>query len=210
MTKDQRDFELSNMCKKCPCPNGGPCAEIFNYALGSNEVVCLACPPGTQGNLCEMCDDGFYNPTVLVDSPTCTKCECNGNIDDNAINNCDSMSVEEKCLRCVYNTTGNNCEKCLPGYWGNALTSVKCHGCECFELGTVLEDESTDSIVSSLVRPIKQCDLTNGQCECKDNVKNRQCDACKEGFWNIYSGNGCESCKCNPLGRISLFNLKKG
>jgi coxsackievirus/adenovirus receptor len=55
------EYELANMCKKCPCLNDGPCAEIYNHQLGRPEVVCLACPVGTQGNLCELCDDGFYN-----------------------------------------------------------------------------------------------------------------------------------------------------
>ena len=42
------EYELSNMCKKCPCPNDGPCAEIFNYQLNSVEVVCLSCPSGNK------------------------------------------------------------------------------------------------------------------------------------------------------------------
>jgi laminin gamma 1 len=35
-------------------------------------------------------------------------------------------------------------------------------------------------------------------------VRNRQCDACKEGYWNIQSGAGCGECKCNPLGSFNL------
>ena len=54
------EYELANMCKKCPCVNDGPCAEIFNFQLARSEVVCLACPVGTQGNLCELCDDGYF------------------------------------------------------------------------------------------------------------------------------------------------------
>jgi laminin gamma 1 len=34
-------------CKKCPCPNNGPCAEFSNYQSGINDVVCLDCPIGT-------------------------------------------------------------------------------------------------------------------------------------------------------------------
>jgi laminin gamma 1 len=50
----------------------------------------------------------------------------------------------------------------------------------------------------------RQCNLDNGQCDCKPNVKNRQCNECKEGFWNLKSGLGCEECKCNPLGSFNL------
>ncbi len=184
------EYDLSNMCKKCPCPQDGACAEIFNYQLQSVEVVCLECPSGTQGNICELCDDGYFN----YKSSTCSKCECNGNIDENAIGNCDSSLPFEKCLRCIYNTTGDRCERCLPNYWGHALTSLKCHACECSSLGTKLDRNG---------RPV-QCNLENGQCDCKDNVKNRQCNECKEGFWNLKSGMGCEECKCNPLGSYNL------
>ncbi|CAF0707486.1 unnamed protein product [Brachionus calyciflorus] len=183
--------ELSNLCKKCPCPNDGPCAEIFNFQLQTAEIVCLDCPEGTQGNLCELCDDGYFN----FGSGTygqCEKCLCNGNIDENAIGNCDDTNG--KCLKCIYNTTGDNCEKCLPNYWGNALNSLKCHSCDCFEKGSITDENGL----------VKQCNLSDGHCECKPNVKNRKCDECKEGYWNILSGNGCEECKCNPLGSFNL------
>lgn len=190
------EYELSNMCKKCPCPNDGPCTEIFNYQLNSAEVVCLACPMGTQGNLCELCDDGYFNSGSSLLSTTCEKCHCNGNIDENSIGNCDSHASVERCLRCIYNTTGSQCEKCLPNYWGDALSPIKCHSCECFLPGTYESEENS--------REARQCNLDDGQCDCKPNVKNRQCNECKEGYWNILSGKGCEECKCNPLGSYNL------
>lgn len=204
------EAELANMCKKCPCVNDGPCAEIYNYQLERTEVVCLACPPGTQGNLCELCDDGFYavqlnststgalrksaltSSSSSLTAKTCEKCTCNGNIDENAIGNCDQ--VTGICLKCVYNTTGNQCERCLPNHWGNALTSVKCHACECDYYGTIRNGDNTT----------RQCNLQDGQCDCLPNVRNRQCDQCKDGYWNIRSSEGCELCKCNPLGSYNL------
>ena len=82
------EHELANMCKKCPCPNDGACAEIYNYQLGTLEVVCLDCPVGTQGNLCELCDDGYFNTGSSLAS-RCERCSCSENIDENAIGNCD-------------------------------------------------------------------------------------------------------------------------
>lgn len=175
-----------NDCKKCPCPDGGPCAEFYNHQSKTVEVVCLSCPLGTRGNLCDMCDDGFFESSRSASELVCEKCLCNSNIDENAVANCDHSTGQ--CLKCIYNTTGFQCDKCLPSYWGNALTDLKCHACECNSLGS---DGS-------------ECDLDNGQCTCKKNVIGRQCDKCKDTFWNIDSNEGCQECKCNPLGATSL------
>ena len=175
-----------NDCKPCPCPNDGPCAQIFNYQSNTADVVCLNCPPGTRGNLCDICEDGYHLVESSGTSIVCEKCQCSANIDENAIGNCDTSSG--KCLRCVYNTTGDKCDKCLSSYWGNALTELKCHACECNSLGSV------DS----------ECNLDNGQCACKKNVAGRECNKCKETYFNLTSGEGCAECKCNPLGSTSL------
>lgn len=121
-------------CKKCPCPNDGPCAEFYNYQSQSVDVVCLQCPTGTRGNLCDICEDGWHQVGSSTEGPKCEKCLCNGNIDENAVGNCDHLSGE--CLRCVHNTTGGQCERCLDSHWGNALTDLKCHACECSPIGS--------------------------------------------------------------------------
>jgi coxsackievirus/adenovirus receptor len=35
-------------------------------------------------------------------------------------------------------------------------------------------------------------------------VIGRQCDQCRARFFNLTSGTGCQDCKCNPLGSVSL------
>jgi len=177
----------SQDCKICSCPEDGPCEEVFNYQLNAVDVVCTHCPVGTTGNLCDSCDDGFYLvSTNDLGEIQCKECVCNLNIDLNSIGNCDQKTGN--CLNCLYNTTGDKCEKCLPSYWGNALTSQKCSACECFANGSLSEE----------------CDLTNGQCMCKNNVIGRQCDRCKDTYWNIDLEEGCIECKCNLLGSLDL------
>lgn len=41
-----------------------------------------------------------------------------------------------------------------------------------------------------------------GKCHCKQNVHGRQCNVCKDGYWNLDTNNpeGCEQCTCNILG----------
>lgn len=34
-------------CKRCPCPNQGPCMEIGDV---NNTIMCLECPKGYTGN----------------------------------------------------------------------------------------------------------------------------------------------------------------
>ena len=178
-------------CQKCPCPYDGPCA-LVSTADESNQqqqLVCLKCPKGTRGNLCDECDDGYYEtgaPTPLDPVLKCSPCACNGNIDDNAVGNCDRKTGE--CLRCVFNTTGVECERCLSTYWGEATSERKCHACDCSPHGS----ENAE------------CELSSGQCTCRANVVGRQCDRCRATYWNLVSGAGCEKCRCNPLGSLDL------
>uniref|UniRef100_A0A3Q0T4A4 Laminin, gamma 1 n=1 Tax=Amphilophus citrinellus TaxID=61819 RepID=A0A3Q0T4A4_AMPCI len=175
----------SGDCQPCPCPTGATCAVVPR----TREVVCTNCPAGTTGKRCEFCDDGFFgdplgqNGVVRV----CHACKCSGNIDPNAVGNCNRETGE--CLKCIYNTDGFFCDRCKEGFYGNALASEpadKCKACACSPLGTV--DQQTS------------CSRVTGQCECLPNVAERDCSACQPGFFNLQSGNGCERCNCNPIG----------
>lgn len=43
----------------------------------------------------------------------CQQCDCNGNVDPNAVGNCNRTTGE--CLKCIHNTAGPHCGQCLPG-----------------------------------------------------------------------------------------------
>ncbi|CAF3518338.1 unnamed protein product [Rotaria socialis] len=177
-------------CQKCPCPAGVSCTQ-----LPQGNVVCLNCPAGYTGDRCEFCDDGYFgDPEGLVTGVRrpCEKCSCSGNIDINTIGNCNTTTGH--CLRCNRNTYGVYCEKCLPGHWGDALLDIKCHACNCHPKGT--QRHSDNSLL--------QCNLQTGQCPCKSNVQARQCDLCENGYWNLNSDRGCETCKCNPTGAYNI------
>lgn len=77
-----------------------------------------------SGVRCELCEDGFYgNPLGWgAEVRPCVRCECNGNVDPNAVGVCDHMTG--RCLKCVGHTTGDHCEKCRAGYYGNALDNA--------------------------------------------------------------------------------------
>lgn len=70
-----------------------------------------------EGAKCDKCAPHYFgNP--LVRGGSCTKCECNGNVDMNDPYSCDQSNG--KCVNCLYYTDGDHCEKCKPGYFGNA------------------------------------------------------------------------------------------
>lgn len=80
------------------------------------------------------------------------------------------------------------------GYYGDALALPKgdCQQCECYSVGT---EEGPDGI--------SVCDQITGSCRCKPHVQGTNCDQCEEGYYNILSREGCQSCNCNPIGSVN-------
>ena len=81
------------------------------------------------------------------------------------------------CQNCLYNTTGVECELCLPGFYGHALRTdlPKCRECGCHEEG------SRDPV----------CDNFSGLCDCRPHVSGNKCERCSAGYWNM-TEQGCE------------------
>ncbi|XP_034519634.1 laminin subunit gamma-3, partial [Ailuropoda melanoleuca] len=172
-------------CQPCPCPGQSACTAIPE----SREVVCTHCPLGQRGRRCEICDDGYFgDPLGLSGAPQpCRRCQCSGNVDPNAVGNCDPLSGH--CLRCLHNTTGAHCERCQEGFYGSALAprpADRCTPCGCHPEGSVSEQRA--------------CDPVTGQCPCLPHVTGRDCGRCSPGFYDLQPGRGCRSCKCHPLG----------
>ncbi|RWS28921.1 laminin subunit gamma-1-like protein [Leptotrombidium deliense] len=185
-------------CQPCDCPDGGACV-----VLNDNNIACLQCPEGYTGFKCDQCNDGYFgDPESKFGSRRpCRKCECHGNVDPNAVGNCDYVTGD--CLKCIFNTYGRHCEKCLPGFYGNATVLPKgnCKSCGCHSRGTKSSNIESHNRITGVAF---LCDETSGQCDCRPNVFGRQCDQCLPSYWNIDSGEGCEPCNCNVDGSESL------
>ncbi|KAM4633602.1 laminin subunit alpha-4 [Polymixia lowei] len=167
-------------CRPCACPFSIP---SNNFAVhcdrGSDRgggILRCKCQEGYAGHVCERCAPGYYgNPMDIGNS--CKRCDCNGNSDPNLIFN-ECHNVTGKCLHCWGDTAGDNCERCAPGFHGDAISAKDCRECECNQCGTA------------------SCDDRTGVCHCKPGVKGRLCDQCEEGYSGFSTCQGCRRCEC--------------
>ncbi|XP_067328853.1 basement membrane-specific heparan sulfate proteoglycan core protein isoform X4 [Anolis sagrei] len=148
------------------------------------EVEECRCPPGYQGLSCQDCASGYTRTGGGLYLGHCALCECNGHSD--------SCHPETgACSSCLHHADGEFCERCAPGFYGDATagTPEDCQPCAC-----------------PLPDPENQFSRT---CESLEGGGYR-CTACEPG----YTGQYCEQCaagyvgnpnirgqKCVPLGR---------
>ncbi|XP_030819499.1 basement membrane-specific heparan sulfate proteoglycan core protein isoform X2 [Camarhynchus parvulus] len=148
------------------------------------DVEECRCPVGYTGLSCQRCGPRFERVTRGPYLGTCSGCGCHGHS-----STCDP--VFGHCLNCQHNTEGPQCEKCKPGFFGDATkgTATACHPCPC-------------PYTEPSRRFSESCFLdTDGQATC---------DACAPG----YAGRRCERCapgyegdpiqpggKCTPIGQ---------
>ncbi|KFP02184.1 Laminin subunit alpha-4 [Calypte anna] len=119
---------VPTFCQPCPCP----LPALANFAVScyrkSGSVRCV-CKENYAGPNCERCAPGYYGNPLLIGS-TCKKCDCSGNSDPNLIfEDCDEVTGQ--CRNCLRNTTGFKCERCAPGYYGDARFAKNCTECNC-------------------------------------------------------------------------------
>ncbi|KAM4720367.1 laminin subunit gamma-3 [Anableps anableps] len=176
-------------CQACPCPGLSSCAQIAE----TGQVVCTNCPAGQTGVRCQICEDGYYGDPLGTSGRArpCARCICNGNVDFNAVGVCDHFTG--RCLKCLGHTEGDQCQRCKQGFYGDALNQAarqKCRPCHCNATGTS--------------GPVDECHPVTGNCRCLSHVTGRDCSHCEVGFFNLQPGIGCERCKCNPVGSLSM------
>ncbi|XP_014209765.1 laminin subunit alpha isoform X2 [Copidosoma floridanum] len=143
------------------------------YEVASSVEQCQ-CPPNYRGLSCEECAKGYYR----VSGPYggyCVKCQCNGHADACDVNT-------GVCIDCKNGTTGEHCELCQEGYYGNAT------------MGT-----PSDCLICACPLPIPSNNFANG-CEVNEDGSRISCD-CKPGYY----GARCESCAAGYYGRPDVL-----
>ncbi|XP_022231765.2 laminin subunit beta-1 [Drosophila obscura] len=173
-------------CRPCRCPetvsSGLAHADGCSLDTRNNNMLCH-CQEGYAGARCEICADNHFG--APENGGTCAKCECSNNIDPYDTGNCDRETGS--CQKCLYQTTGDHCELCRDGFFGDALQQ-NCQQCDCDFLGTN--------------NTLAHCDRRSGQCPCLPNVQGLRCDQCAVNHWKIASGEGCEACNCDAIGAV--------
>ena len=129
-------------CLPCACPGQysgsfSPLCELIPPAFlptdtpPGQDLECTNCSRGHEGMRCELCQENYYGDPV--NSIGCIPCDCNGNIALEEPGNCNTSSGV--CLRCVGNTTGESCQVCATGFYGDAIQAKNCSRCMCDLMG---------------------------------------------------------------------------
>ncbi|XP_055508928.1 laminin subunit beta-4 [Leucoraja erinacea] len=180
---------LNEPCQPCMCPdipNSGLYFAHSCYEDTQNKEQICNCLEGYTGLHCERCSPGFYGSLSGI-GDRCLPCRCNDNIDERDPDACDHRTGE--CLKCLYNTFGENCQICRPGYYGLAVNK-ECKECSCNGIGV----DARQCLSNGLCI----CDQDTGHCPCLPHMIGRNCEKCAPGFWNLPSRRGCEPCHCDP------------
>ncbi|XP_031783644.1 laminin subunit alpha [Nasonia vitripennis] len=146
---------------------------ILDAEVASSVEQCQ-CPPNYKGLSCEECAKGYYR-VAGPNGGYCVKCQCNGHADTCDVNT-------GICHNCKNGTTGDHCELCEVGYYGNAT------------IGT-----PSDCLICACPLPIPSNNFAQG-CEVSEDGSKISCD-CNEGYY----GARCESCAAGYFGRPEVI-----
>ena len=190
----------ANPCEKCVCHDHATSCTYNNELMSG---ICHDCLDNTRGHRCDQCDERFYrNVSVpLSNTNVCIPCDCYepGIRDDGK---CSQLAIGSQILgqcNCKSGILGRRCDQCIPGKWGFSKPPIgRCFDCGCNVFGILHNN--------------KICDQYNGNCSCKSSVTGRQCDRCKNGFYNFPStlDKHCQQCPCNIGGSLPLCNKMSG
>ncbi|XP_053250423.1 laminin subunit alpha-5 isoform X2 [Podarcis raffonei] len=157
-------------CTACHCSPEGSL-----YGTCDQETGQCSCRQRVMGLRCDTCIPGAYG------FPQCEVGSCN----PAGLANADPSLPVGYC-ECRAYVEGEACDRCKPLYWNLTPDNpFGCMSCQCDTMGTVAG--------------VAECQQGNGHCFCKPNTCGQFCSTCKEGYYNLESGNyfGCQGCHCD-------------
>lgn len=144
---------------------------IFSVSIMITERASnyIFIPPKTKNielhfdvSLLQECAPGYYRSRTGPHLGFCVPCQCNGHADK-----CDVSTG--KCIDCKHDTTGDHCEQCIAGYYGDSTegTVYDCMICVC-PLPYPSNNFATSCEVSPSGKAIS--------CQCKEGYYGPSCD----------------------------------
>nr|XP_060466438.1 laminin subunit gamma-3 [Panthera onca] len=148
-------------------------------------------------------DDIFKDPKVLQsyyyavsDFSVGGRCQCHGHASE-----CGPEEAGRLACRCQHNTTGVDCERCLPFFqdrpWarGTAEAANECVPCNC-------NGHSEECVFD---RDLFRGTGHGGRClRCRDHTAGPHCERCQEDFYRWSPRTPCQPCDCHPAGSLRL------
>ncbi|XP_052778102.1 laminin subunit alpha-like [Mya arenaria] len=178
-----RNYPFLGTCVPCDC-NGH--ADSCDLSTG----VCIDCHDNTMGDHCEQCLPGYYDDPYRSG---CSICGCPLQVDSNNFaDQCrvSSDNILQRC-ECFDGYTGDRCERCGPGHYGNPMTiGETCELCQC--------SGNIDR------RDPYSCDHLTGEClRCENNSTGPQCERCEDWWYgDAILAKDCAECSCDQCGAL--------
>ncbi|GCB69513.1 hypothetical protein scyTo_0013980, partial [Scyliorhinus torazame] len=163
----------ANGCSACHCDRQGSVDSVCDQLTGQ-----CRCHRNIVDRACDHCQPGHYG------FPNCRPCRCNGYSE-----HCDPQTGA--CQNCRAFTTGNNCERCSEGYFGNPHLNEPCRPCQCPDI-----PNSGRYFAHSCHADPRTVQVV---CNCLEGHTGMHCERCSPGFYGILTGigGGCLPCNCN-------------
>ncbi|XP_033151119.1 laminin subunit alpha-1 isoform X1 [Drosophila mauritiana] len=186
------NHQILSKCIPCPC-NG------HSNSCDLQSGNCGDCMHNTFGDRCERCQLGYYGNPLQGTPNDCKRCACPLPEDSNNFSpSCQLKSynymdlnpqfeliehAEYICTQCPEGYTGDHCQVCDDGYFGNPRQlGSSCQRCDCAG---------------------GPCNVTTGECiTCRGNTEGWHCERCKLGYWGDPAV-GCDPCHCHTEGSES-------
>ncbi|XP_047459285.1 laminin subunit beta-2 isoform X2 [Mugil cephalus] len=162
-------------CTVCDCHSEGSTSHQCDPVTGQCQ-----CRQGATGRQCSDCQPGQWG------FPSCSPCQCNGHADI-----CDPRTGE--CRDCRDYTAGHLCERCVDGFYGNAVlgSGEHCRPCSC------PGNPGTDHFNGHSCQPDPYSNQIT--CNCRQGYTGPRCDQCAPGYYGNpeQPGGRCLPCECN-------------
>nr|XP_054772039.1 laminin-like protein epi-1 [Lytechinus pictus] len=222
-TKRNGDGAVAQEVERCRCPpqyqglSCEQCAEGHYRLPGSGPYLgqcvpcncnghasqcdpktgqCLNCQHNTEGDQCERCKNGYYGDAPSGEPDACKICSCPQPVENlNFAQTCTFSPEGEQFCICQPGHTGQYCDQCVEGYYGNPYQGQACRRCDC--------SGNTDPNTG-----LSECDQSSGNCtSCRVETKGRRCEDCNDWFYGDARVQNCQACSCDQCGSESCDHL---